>query len=55
MKRNHVWLNSHDSWSLHKDDALFVYEKDSDCCRVSKVVLWADYFKIWNIEWYNYQ
>ncbi len=50
MKRSHVWLDSCDSWLLHKDDALSVYKEDSDYHKVSRVVLWADCFKIWSIE-----
>ncbi len=31
---------------LYKDDMLSVYEENSDCCRVSKVVLQENSFKI---------
>ena len=55
MKRSCIWLDSCDSWLLHEDDALSVYKEDSDCHRVSKVVLWEDCSKIWDIKWYNYQ
>ncbi len=39
MKKSCVWLDSHDSQSLHEDDALSVYKEDSDYCKVNKVVL----------------
>ncbi len=55
MKRSCVWLNSCDSWSLHEDDVLSVYEENSDCCRVSRVVLQEDCSKIWDFKWYNHQ
>ena len=30
-------------------------KKNSDCCRVSRVVLQKNCFKIWNFKWYNHQ
>ena len=55
MKKSYIWLDSCDSWLLYEDDTLSVYEENSDCRRVSEVVLWEDCFKIWDIEWYNYR
>ncbi len=43
------------SRSLHEDDALSVYEENSDCRRVSRVVLREDCSKIWSLKWYNYR
>jgi len=54
MKRSHVWLDSYDSWLLHENNVLSVYEENSDCHRVSRVVLQEDCFKIWNFKWYNH-
>ncbi len=46
MKRNCVWLDSHDSQLLHEDDALSIYKENSDCRKVSRVVLQENCFKI---------
>ncbi len=49
MKKSCIWLNSCDSYTLYKDDALSFYEENSDYCKVNRVVLWRSSFKIWDI------